>query len=96
MLSLIQSQGLRGFIHNISKTTSNDNMKEEEEEIEKDEYWRRTDELVRGWILATLHEDLVTLVERLETAKQVWAMLEEKLTQPFLHGIDTGKGKKKT
>ena len=81
MRSLIQSYGLVDFVENWITT-------EEEEKLED---WKRTDELLRGWIRATIDEDLLVLVEHLETTKQVFDKLEQSLTQPFQPGIDSGK-----
>ncbi|KAM7470121.1 hypothetical protein LguiA_008304 [Lonicera macranthoides] len=76
MLSLIQSYGLLRF-------TSKLPTKEEEEDEKKLEDWKRTDELLRGWIRATINENLLVLLEHSETTREDFDTLEERLTQPF-------------
>ncbi|GKE99242.1 hypothetical protein Tco_0022593 [Tanacetum coccineum] len=39
--------------------------------------WKRSDALLRGWILSSLTEDILTKTITLNTAKDVWNLLED-------------------
>ncbi|KAG5557039.1 hypothetical protein RHGRI_007327 [Rhododendron griersonianum] len=70
MEDFIKKQGLIGFIDDTAK-----------EDIDNQDYykaWKRSDDLVQGWILATLAEDIRLLALGLETAKALWTALEKK------------------
>ncbi|XP_058215881.1 protein ACCELERATED CELL DEATH 6-like isoform X1 [Rhododendron vialii] len=45
--------------------------------------WKRSDGLVRGWILAMLTEEILLQVMHLVTAREVWIKLKKILTPPF-------------
>ncbi|KAG5547686.1 hypothetical protein RHGRI_013396 [Rhododendron griersonianum] len=45
--------------------------------------WKRSDGLVRGWILAMVTEEILLQVMHLETAREVWIKLKKILTPPF-------------
>ncbi|KAI8554052.1 hypothetical protein RHMOL_Rhmol05G0067500 [Rhododendron molle] len=45
--------------------------------------WKRSDGLVRGWILAMVTEEILLQVMHLETAGEVWIKLKKILTPPF-------------
>ena len=38
--------------------------------------WRKSDQLLRGWIIGTLSEEALSLVVRLETSSAVWEELK--------------------
>lgn len=84
MLSLIQSYGLVRFATGIITA-------EEIVDEEKRKDWNSTDELLRGWIRATINEDYLAIVEHLETTKQAFDTLEQCSIQPFRTGPNTGK-----
>ncbi|KAE9465756.1 hypothetical protein C3L33_02336, partial [Rhododendron williamsianum] len=70
MLDFIRMRGLIGFIEGTTAAGGSN----------RDDYtaWKRSDNLVRGWILATLREDIRPRVFVLpsETAKDLWTGLE--------------------
>ncbi|RVW21116.1 Retrovirus-related Pol polyprotein from transposon RE1 [Vitis vinifera] len=43
--------------------------------------WRKTDRLLRGWIIATLYEETLGLVVGLDTTNVVWEALENAYTK---------------
>ncbi|XP_058215894.1 uncharacterized protein LOC131326970 isoform X3 [Rhododendron vialii] len=62
--------------------------RKEEERKEREEHrtytgWKRSDDLVRGWILATVVEELLPQVMNLVTAREVWIKLGKILTPAF-------------
>ncbi|KAK3038022.1 hypothetical protein RJ639_029973 [Escallonia herrerae] len=104
--SLIEDHGLMGFINGTITappkkiTVPDDSSPTGTKEVENEDYikWKKTDRLLRGWILGTLNEDVLVLVHFLETAKDVWAGLERVLRSqdpPDLVGrvVDMGEGK---
>ncbi|XP_058205425.1 uncharacterized protein LOC131319263 isoform X2 [Rhododendron vialii] len=66
MRDFIRMQGLIGFIEGADVEESN-----------RDEAWNKSNNLVRGWILATLSEDIRLRVLSSESAKGLWMRLEE-------------------
>ncbi|KAE9444947.1 hypothetical protein C3L33_23155, partial [Rhododendron williamsianum] len=66
MRDFIRMRGLIGFIEGAAAKDSN-----------RDEAWERSNNLVRGWILVTLSEDIRPGVLSSESAKGVWTRLEE-------------------
>lgn len=40
--------------------------------------WKQTDGLIKGWIIATLSEDILSQVVGLKTAADVWSALKSK------------------
>ncbi|KAI8563474.1 hypothetical protein RHMOL_Rhmol03G0113300 [Rhododendron molle] len=69
MEDFIKKRGLIGFIDGTAK-----------EEIANQDYykaWKRSDNLVQGWILATLTEDIRLVILGMETAKKLWTELEK-------------------
>ncbi|XP_058204963.1 uncharacterized protein LOC131318928 isoform X2 [Rhododendron vialii] len=69
MEDFIEKRGLIGFIDGT-----------EEEEIDNQDYYKarkRSDNLVQGWILATLTEDIRLDMLGLETARKLWTNLEK-------------------
>ncbi|KAH6827720.1 hypothetical protein C2S53_015688 [Perilla frutescens var. hirtella] len=71
MLCLLESQGMLGFIDGgIIQPPDGDELK----------LWRRTDRLVKGWILGSIGRDALNLVWEKETAKDVWLELHNIFT----------------
>ncbi|KAI8562671.1 hypothetical protein RHMOL_Rhmol03G0052800 [Rhododendron molle] len=66
MRDFIRMRGLIGFIEGAAV-----------EDCNRDEAWERSNNLVRGWILVTLSEDIRSRVLSSETAKSLWTRLEE-------------------
>ncbi|KAF7148974.1 hypothetical protein RHSIM_Rhsim03G0102900 [Rhododendron simsii] len=69
MEGFIKKRGLIGFIDGTAK-----------EEIDNQDYykaWKRSDNLVQGWILATLTQDICLVMLGWETAKELWTQLEK-------------------
>ncbi|XP_058204959.1 uncharacterized protein LOC131318927 isoform X2 [Rhododendron vialii] len=69
MEDFIEKRGLIGFIHDTAK-----------EDIANQDYykaWKRSDNLVRGWLLATLTQDIRLSALGWETAKELWTQLEK-------------------
>ncbi|KAF7147353.1 hypothetical protein RHSIM_Rhsim03G0044400 [Rhododendron simsii] len=66
MRDFIRMRGLIGFIEGAAA-----------EERGRDEAWERSNNLVRGWILATLSKDIRPRVLRSKSAKGLWTRLEE-------------------
>ncbi|XP_021992207.2 uncharacterized protein LOC110889025 [Helianthus annuus] len=66
MLCLIEGHEMLGFINGIPP----------EAETEKYQWWRRSDALIRGWILGSLSEDVLNTTIGLKTAKDIWLHLE--------------------
>ncbi|KAF5959163.1 hypothetical protein HYC85_000372 [Camellia sinensis] len=86
MLDFIQSRGVVGFINGTleappEKVTISvaDAGGEIEIEIENEDYksWKRSDDLVRGWIITTLDLDIRLHVIQYKTAREVWTALEK-------------------
>ncbi|KAI3447205.1 hypothetical protein Pfo_003870 [Paulownia fortunei] len=83
MLCLIESQDLLGFIDgSISpppETVSTDSS-DGSTAMRNQDYalWKRTDRLLKGWILGSLHENMISEVAALNTARDVWLHLENK------------------
>ncbi|KAI8562669.1 hypothetical protein RHMOL_Rhmol03G0052600 [Rhododendron molle] len=69
MRDFIDSRGLIGFIDGMAA--------DQPEESNRDDYmaWKRSDNLVRRWILATLSEETRLRVLRFKTAKDLWTEL---------------------
>ncbi|CAK9188330.1 unnamed protein product [Ilex paraguariensis] len=97
MLRLIGTQGLLGFINGeispppaerITVPDGSDGTREKENMEYKE--WERSDGLLRGWILATLSQDLLPQVSMLKTAQDVWLTLAKALNQPVLDETKTG------
>lgn len=80
MLGFIEKQGLSGFIDGTAKV-----------EIGNQDYnaWKKSDNLVQGWILATLAEDTRLQMLKEKTAKDMWTILEQMfdLMSPWPLGI---------
>ncbi|KAH7854031.1 hypothetical protein Vadar_009306 [Vaccinium darrowii] len=77
MRDFIDRRGLIGFIDGTAK-----------EEIGNQDYymaWKRSDNLVQGWILATITEDICLELRHLRTAKDLWEELKKRFdpTSPF-------------
>ncbi|KAL1551471.1 hypothetical protein AAHA92_19313 [Salvia divinorum] len=68
MLCLLESQGLAGLIEATPPRN-------------RDDAWRRADRLVKGWILGALSDEIIKMVAKSRTARDVWSMLEYKLTK---------------
>ncbi|KAK2986180.1 hypothetical protein RJ640_006215 [Escallonia rubra] len=85
MASLIEDEGLMGFLNGTIKappekiTVPDDSSSTGgTKEMKNEDYikWKKTDRLLRRWIIRTLNEDILVGVHFLKTAKEVWAMLE--------------------
>lgn len=80
MLCLIESQDLLGYIDGeISPPPPPDDGKRNSKKYVA---WRRTDQLVKGWILGALSDEIVGSVAfgRDTSARDVWLFLEKALT----------------
>lgn len=66
MTCLVESQGLLGFINGETRRLPDDEA----------HTWRRSDRLVKGWILGSVGEDALLGVAALDTARDVWVELE--------------------
>lgn len=69
MLCLVESQGLIGYINGKAPPPS---PKDDEDYGA----WRRTDWLVKGWILGALSDETLQNVVHLDSARDVWLDLE--------------------
>ncbi|KAA8544476.1 hypothetical protein F0562_022484 [Nyssa sinensis] len=83
MLGLVESQDLLGFIDGTNTApaemvTVPDDMTMKE--IQNPEYllWKRSDRLVKGWIIGSLKAPVVNIVVGLNTARDVWIELQNK------------------
>ncbi|KAL7228455.1 hypothetical protein ACSBR2_007214 [Camellia fascicularis] len=84
MLDFIESRGMNEFIHHTAKDIEdvNDPKKDIEDpyfDDYKERSWRKSDGLVRTWILSTLNKDIVKQVLPYKTAREVWMALETML-----------------
>ncbi|XP_073121374.1 uncharacterized protein [Henckelia pumila] len=75
MLCLLDSQGLLRFIDD-GRQPSVPEQSPEEQEI-----WRRTDRLIKGWILGSLGNDAVAAVAGLNSSREVWLELQNIFNQ---------------
>ena len=80
-LALAESQDMVG--HLTGKTTiltisSTSTTNKPTNEINA---WRKSDRLLRGWLIGTLAEEALSLVIGLDTAKSVWDALKEAYAQ---------------
>ncbi|KAH6799977.1 hypothetical protein C2S52_000441 [Perilla frutescens var. hirtella] len=76
MLCLIESQGFVGFIDGGAPPPPNDSQVYAE--------WRRSDRLVKGWILGALSDEVVESVVSFDSARDVWLELEKNFSIPKL------------
>ncbi|KAL8036001.1 hypothetical protein ABFX02_12G131400 [Erythranthe guttata] len=82
MLCLIEGQDLLGFIDGTippppsAPETSTSTSTTTARGGNDYRLWRRSDRLLKGWILGSLHEDMVSEVSALETSRNVWLHLE--------------------
>ncbi|KAM7486092.1 hypothetical protein LguiA_002101 [Lonicera macranthoides] len=85
ILDLLKIHGLNGFIDgSIPPPPEKIGEAENPDFLE----WKKSDGLVRRWILSTLSESVLIYVHRLPTAKEMWVTIEKGSTQPFLHEIE--------
>ncbi|KAI3447210.1 hypothetical protein Pfo_003875 [Paulownia fortunei] len=90
MLCLVEGQGLLGFIdgeileplppENAITVPEGGSRTMENVKYER-ELWRRTDRLVKGWILGSIGNDALGAVWELETSREVWIELEKIFNQ---------------
>ncbi|KAG5563327.1 hypothetical protein RHGRI_005917 [Rhododendron griersonianum] len=73
MVDFIESQGLLGFVD--GSTTEAASKRVSQAASSNSVSWRRSDNLVRGWILTTLDKDTRLQVLRYTTARGVWTRL---------------------
>ncbi|CAL5363366.1 unnamed protein product [Camellia sinensis] len=78
MLDFIESRGLVGFIDGTVEAPPSAPPENEEQYRS----WKRSDGLVRGWILTTLTKDILMRVLPFKTAKEVWTTLETTFRLP--------------
>ncbi|KAH6799979.1 hypothetical protein C2S52_000443 [Perilla frutescens var. hirtella] len=74
MLCLIESQGFVGFIDDGAPPPPND--------TQVYTAWRRSDRLVKGWILGALSDEVVESVVSFDSARDVWLELENNFSIP--------------
>lgn len=72
MICLLESRDVMGFVNG-------EIVAPEKQEIEHYKLWRRTDRLVKGWILGTVGTDLLHQLRGSETARDVWLQLLENI-----------------
>ncbi|KAH6761660.1 hypothetical protein C2S52_019093 [Perilla frutescens var. hirtella] len=79
MLCLLESQDVAGFVGSGGGGDCSDEQKQ----------WRRTDRLVKGWILASLGKDVLEAVWEKQTAMDVWlelhSIFNSKKAAPQIH-----------
>ncbi|KAA8517787.1 hypothetical protein F0562_015252 [Nyssa sinensis] len=88
MLGLIESQDMLGFIDGTNPapperiTVRDDSSTNGTMDIDNVEFlaWRRSDRLLKGWIIGSLSEDIQRTVVGLNTARDVWTKLEKMFT----------------
>lgn len=73
MLCLVESQGLVGFIDGKTPPPPKEHV----------DYgaWRRTDWLVKGWILGALSAEIVPHIAHFDSARKVWFDIESNLSK---------------
>lgn len=83
MLCLLEGQGVLGFINGEIQPPKRDvplrrsvSLKRKNLENEH-KVWRRTDRLVKGWILGSIGRDALDAVSKKETARDVWLELHK-------------------
>uniref|UniRef100_A0A5B7A6J5 PGG domain-containing protein n=1 Tax=Davidia involucrata TaxID=16924 RepID=A0A5B7A6J5_DAVIN len=84
MLGLIESQDMLGFIDGMNPAPAETiTVPHDTREIENQNYlsWRRSDRLLKGWIIGSLSEHILGIVVGLNTARDVWTKLENHFTQ---------------
>ncbi|XP_057770656.1 protein ACCELERATED CELL DEATH 6-like [Salvia miltiorrhiza] len=69
MVCLLESQDVAGFV-------DGEIVAPEKHEAEQWKLWRRTDRLVKGWILGSVGADVLDAVRDKETARDVWLELD--------------------
>ncbi|KAH6761654.1 hypothetical protein C2S52_019087 [Perilla frutescens var. hirtella] len=78
MLCLLESQDVAGFVGGGGGDCS-----------DEEKQWRRTDRLVKGWILASLGKDVLEAVWEKQTAMDVWlelhSIFNSKKAAPQIH-----------
>ncbi|XP_042002582.1 uncharacterized protein LOC121751850 isoform X3 [Salvia splendens] len=72
MICLLESQDVMGFVNG-------EIVAPEKQEIEQYKLWRRTDRLVKGWILGSIGTDVLHQLRGSETARDVWLQLLENI-----------------
>ncbi|XP_057768184.1 ankyrin repeat-containing protein At5g02620-like isoform X2 [Salvia miltiorrhiza] len=70
MVCLLESQDVAGFV-------DGEIVAPEKHEAEQWKLWRRTDRLVKGWILGSVGTDVLDAVRDKETARDVWLELDD-------------------
>jgi hypothetical protein len=77
MLNILEGYDLQGFISGETKAPSRFLTSESETANPNPKFlqWRRTDRVVKGWLIATLSEDVLGIVVGLDTAAEVWNAL---------------------
>ncbi|KAH7866820.1 hypothetical protein Vadar_025438 [Vaccinium darrowii] len=80
MLNFIEINRLVGFVDGTIQPPPLPSPKAEEEQSQEQyRSWKRSDGLVRGWILVTVTEEILLKVVGLKTARNVWVALEQML-----------------
>ncbi|ESR41525.1 hypothetical protein CICLE_v10013389mg, partial [Citrus x clementina] len=74
---LIESQDMGEFV--LKSTVEAEASTTKQEYVMNYDYimWRRSDRLLRGWIVGTLSEEVLGLVVGIETSAAVWKALSE-------------------
>ena len=75
MLCLIEGHDMLGFIDGTLEPPPDTNP-------DAAQWWRRSDALLRGWILGSLSNDILTNIIGLKTVKDVWVKLESSYNSP--------------
>ncbi|KAL2539836.1 Ankyrin repeat family protein [Abeliophyllum distichum] len=83
MVNYIKKEGLYGFIDGTLQAPSMDTSLSDFED------WKKSDSLVKGWILSTLEDDVLRHVAYFKTAEQVWSVLKKMFGHPFIDFPET-------
>lgn len=72
MLCLLESQDLLGFVNG-------EVLPPRKNAQHQHNLWRRTDRLVKGWILGSVGKDVLDAVWEKQTARDVWVELDDNI-----------------
>ena len=90
MMGLIESQDMYGFLNRElhmpprkirEAATTNSNSEVVVNDNPDFTAWKRSDSLLRGWITATLLEEVLGLIVGLDTSTEVWQALVDSFAQ---------------
>ncbi|KAH6757813.1 hypothetical protein C2S52_023278 [Perilla frutescens var. hirtella] len=76
MLCLLESQDMLGFVNGWIIQPPVRDIDDDGDDDEQKKQWRRTDRLVKGWILGSIGKDALHAVWEKQTARDVWLELD--------------------